>query len=62
MNNEVLLFSPTEEKTRRAGRVRSTEESYGHTVQSVPVRSIVHKFLKRSLACTKPERVLMGLL
>ena len=32
------------------------------TVQSVAARSIVHKFLKRSSACAKPERVLMGLL
>ena len=37
-------------------------ESYGHTVQSVAARSIVHKFLKRSPAWTKPERVSMGLL
>ena len=57
MNNVMLLFSPTEEKTIRAGR-----ESYGHTVQSAPVRSIVLKFFKRSPAWTKPERVLMGLL
>ena len=34
-------------------------ESYGHTLQSVAARSIVHKFLKRSPAWTKPERVLM---
>ena len=31
------------------------------TVQSVAARSIVHKFLKRSTAWTKPERVIMGL-
>ena len=44
MNNVVLMFSPTDEKTPyKAGR-----ESYGHTVQSVAARSIVHKFLKRS--------------
>ena len=53
MNNVVLMFSPTDEKTPyKAGR-----ESYGHTVQSVAARSIVHKFLKRSLGWTKPERV-----
>ena len=58
MNNVVLMFSPTDEKTPyKAGR-----ESYGHTVQSVAARSIVHKFHKRSPAWTKPERVLMGLL
>ena len=39
MNNVVLMFSPTDEKTPyKAGR-----ESYGHTVQSVAARSIVHK-------------------
>ena len=42
--------------------LRAGRESYGHTVQSVAARSIVHKFLKRSPAWTKPERVLMGLL
>ena len=35
--------------TLRAGR-----ELYGHTVQSVAARSIVHKFLERSPAWTKP--------
>ena len=44
MNSVVLMFSPTDKKdTLRAGRV-----SYGHSVQSVAARSIVHKFLKRS--------------
>ena len=57
MINVVLMPSPTNKKPPRAGR-----ESYGHTVQSVATRSIVHKFLKRSPAWTKPERVLMGLL
>ena len=42
--------------------LRTGRESYGHTVQSVAARSIVQKFLKRSPAWTKPERVLMGLL
>ena len=56
INNVVLMFSPTNEKTPliRAGR-----ESYGHKVQSVAARSIVHAFLKRSPAWTKPERVLV---
>ena len=61
INNVVLMFSPTDEKTPymilRAGR-----ESYGQSVQSVAARSIVHKFLKRSPASTKPKRVLTGLL
>ena len=58
MKNVVLMFSPTDEKPAyEQGRV-----SYGHTAQSVAARSIVHKFLKRSPAWTKPERVLMGLL
>ena len=35
--------------TLRAGR-----ELYGHTVQSVAARSIVHKFLERSPAWIKP--------
>ena len=55
INKVVLMFPPTYENT--PGR-----ESYGHTVQSVATRSIVHKFLKHSPAWTKPERVLMGLL
>ena len=41
----------------RAGRV-----SYGHKVQSVAARSLVHKFLQRSPAWTKPKRLMMGLL
>ena len=56
MNNVVLMFSPTNEKTPliRAGR-----ESYGHKVQSVAARSRFHTFLKRSPAWTKPETVLV---
>ena len=51
MNNVVLMFSSlTDEKT-------PYEQG-----ESVAVRSIVRKFLKRSPAWTKPERVLMGLL
>ena len=57
MKNVVLVFSPTNEDTLQAGRV-----SYGHTVQSVAARSIVHKFIKSSSAWTKPEIVLMDLL
>ena len=50
MNNVVLMFSPTDENTLyRQG-------------ESVAARSIVYKFLKRSPAWTKPERVLMALL
>ena len=48
MNNVVLMFSSTDEKT-------PYEQG-----ESVAVRSIVRKFLKRSPAWTKPERVLMG--
>ena len=48
MNNVVLMFSATDEKT-------PCEQG-----ESVAVRSIVRKFLKRSPAWTKPERVLMG--
>ena len=58
MNNVVLMFSPTDEKT-------PYEQGENRTVMrliSVGSRSIVHKFLKRSPAWTKPERVLMGLL
>ena len=58
MDNVVLMFSPIDERsTLQAGRV-----SYDHTVQSVAARLIFNKFLKRSPASTKPERVLMGLL
>ena len=42
--------------------IREARELYGHTVQSVAARSIVHKFLKRSPVWTKTERVLMGLI
>ena len=59
LDNVVLLFFPTDEKT---DTLREGRESYGHTVQSVAARSIVHKFFNRSPAWTKPERVLMGLL
>ena len=57
MNNFVLMFSPIEEKT-------PCEQGENRTVavQSVFARSIVHKFLKRSQAWTKPERLVMGLL
>ena len=48
MNNVLLMFSPNDEDTLRAGR-----ESYVHTVQSVAARSIVHKFHKRSPAWTQ---------
>ena len=54
----VLMFSPTDEKTPYE---QGENHNYGH-LQSVATRSIVHKFLKRSPAWTKPERVLMGLL
>ena len=49
MNNVVLMFSPTDEKTPYKGEL-------------VVARSIVHNFLKRFPAWTKPERVLMSLL
>ena len=49
MNNVVLMFSPTDEKTPYEGEL-------------VVARSIVHNFLKRSPAWTKPERVLMSFL
>ena len=49
MNNVVLMFSPTDEKTP-------------YEEELVVARSIVHNFLKRSPAWTKPERVLMSLL
>ena len=53
----VDVFTDRWKDTLQAGRV-----SYGHKVQSVAARSIVHKLLKRFPASTKPERVLMGLL
>ena len=56
MNNVVLIFSPTNEKTPL---IRARRESYGHKVQSVAARSIVNTLLKRSPAWTKPERVLV---
>ena len=49
MNNVVLMFSPTDEKTPYEGEL-------------VVARSIVHNFLKRSPAWTKPERALMSFL
>ena len=45
------MFSPTDEET-----------PYEQAERIVAARSIVHKFLKRFPAWTKPERVLMGLL
>ena len=56
MNNVVLMFSPTDEKTPYDHGENRTVS----TVQSVAARSIVHKFLKRSPAWAKPERILMG--
>ena len=53
----VNAFLDRWKDTIRAGR-----ESYGHTVQSVAARLIVHKFLIRSPAWNKPEREWMGLL
>ena len=50
MNNVVLMFSPTDEKT-------PYEQG-----ELVVTRSIVYNFLKRSPVWTKPERVLMSLL
>ena len=50
MNNVVLMFSPTDEKT-------PYEQG-----ELVVARLIVHNFLKRSPSWTKPERVLMSLL
>ena len=56
MNNVVLMFSPTHEKT-------PYEQGEHRTViRFVAARSIVHKLLKRSPEWAKPERVLMGLL
>ena len=49
------MLSVTDEKT-------PYEQGENRTVQSVAARSIAHKFLQRSPACTKPERVFMGLL
>ena len=49
------MLSATDEKT-------PYEQGDNRTVQSVAARSIAHKFLQRSPACTKPERVFMGLL
>ena len=46
MNNVVLMFSPTDEKTPyEQGDNRTVR-----TVQSVAARSMVHKFLKLSPA------------
>ena len=50
MNNVMLMFSPTDEKTPY-GQGENRTVIYG----SVGSR-------ERSPACTKPERVLMGLL
>ena len=51
----VNVFPDRWKDTLRVGR-----ESCGHTVQSIAARSIVHKFLSRSPAWTKPERVLFN--
>ena len=57
MNNFVLMFSPTDEKTPyEQGENRTV------AVQSVVARSVIHRFLKRHPAWTKPERLFMGLL
>ena len=48
--------------TRWKETIREARELYGHTVQSVITRSLVHKFLKRSPVSIKTERVLMGLI
>ena len=61
MTNAVLMFSPTDEKTRYE-QGENPKVILITCVQSVAARSIVHKFLKRSPAWTKPERVLMSLL
>ena len=58
MNNVVLMFSPTDEKTP----YEKGENRTVRTVQSVAARSILHIILKRAQAWTKPKRVLMGLL
>ena len=47
------MLSATDEKT-------PYEQGENRTVQSVAARSIAHKFLQRSPACTKPERVFHG--
>ena len=46
INNVVLMFSPTDEKTP----YEQGENRTVRTVQSVVARSMVHKFLKRSPA------------
>ena len=61
MTNAVLMFSPTDEKTRYE-QGENPKVILITCVQSVAARSIVHKFVKRSPAWTKPERVLTGLL
>ena len=60
MNNVVLMFSPTDEKTPYEQGENGTVIRFSWYA----ARSIVnvHKFLKRFPAWTKPERVLMGLL
>ena len=56
INNVVLMFSPTDEKTP----YEQGENRTVRTVQSVAARSMVHKFLKRPPAWIKLERVLMA--
>ena len=52
INNVVLMFFPTDEKAPyEQGENRTTHG------QSVAARSIVHKFLRRSPAWTKSERL-----
>ena len=56
MNYVVLnVFTDWWKDTLRAER-----KSYGHTVQSVAERWIVHKFLKRSPAWIKTEKGING--
>ena len=58
INNVVLMFSPTDERT-------PDEQGENRTVilfSRLAARSIVHKLLSRSPAWNEPERVLMALL
>ena len=55
MDNVVLMFSPTGEKTPYEQGENRTVIRFSRAIDS-------SKFLKRSPAWTKPERVLMGLL
>ena len=61
MNNVVLIFSATDENTPyEQGENRTVKRVTSVYSCAVDIPSI--KFLKRSPAWTKPERVLMGLL